>query len=173
MSRFGVLILATATLAVPATAQAQAQKGDKEVLLFGNVSTFISESTTFSSGTIFVNAGVFMSDTLEVGGGPTISISFAGDTTTFQTGVNAFFRKYTNAESTVAPYFGAEVSINDIAPDEPDTIANNTFLAGIAGIKNYFSERAALDIKGLFGFRANDPGAFQLLQINVGLTIVF
>ena len=40
-------------------------------------------------------------------------------------------------------------------------------------MKNYFTDRAALDMGASFGFRPNAPSDFQLLRFNIGITYLF
>jgi hypothetical protein len=185
----GRLVLVTALVAVlPGVAQAQAQKGDKEILLFGNVTSIHTKEieTPFGSfgggtntfGNIFVNFGVYVTNALEVGGGPQFSISSSGggedgSGVSTTTGANGFLRLNFGGGAKVAPYVGAEVNVQDFKAPENGSVADNVFIAAIAGVKSYLSEKAALDMKGQFGFNASAPGDQQLFGFTIGLTFVF
>jgi hypothetical protein len=183
-------MLVTALVAVlPSAALAQAQKGDKEVLLFGNVTSIHSKGVevpgfgTFGGGTntfgnIFVNFGVYVTDAMEVGGGPQFSISSSGggedgSGVSTTTGANGFLRFNFGGGAKVAPYVGAEVNVQDFKAPEGGSVGDNVFMAAIAGVKSYLSEKAALDMKGQFGFNASHPGDQQLFGFTIGLTFVF
>ena len=180
-------------LAVVSPAAAQAQKGDNEVLVFGFVTSFLSSDFTSTTGTLNFSIGRFVNDRLQVGGGPTVSISststpaqriptgidrngnvifttLAASTTVDTTlGVNGFLRQYFGASGAkVAPYVGGELFINDISAAGDQAFAN-----GLGGVKSYLSEKAAIDFKGAFGFLLSDPGAQRILQFSVGITYLF
>ena len=176
MTRFvtRVVLAALMLTAFSSTAFAQAQKGDKEVLLFGNLFVLSGGGSTQTVGIIFTNIGVFVTDSLEVGGGPTITVSGGAGSTTAVVGVNGFLRKsFAQSNAKIAPYVGAEVSIQDLAPEAPQGIGDVTFVNAIGGIKNYLSEKTALDLKGNFGFLITDPGALRIFGFTVGLTVLF
>ena len=90
---------------VPSLAFAQAKKGDKEVLLFGNLDTFFGGGGGVNgSGDAFLNIGKFISDQTEVGGGPDLLFS-AGGGFNVTVGANGFVRKYTERKDPKhAPY---------------------------------------------------------------------
>ena len=74
-----------ALMAGHGTASAQAKAGDKEILVFGNVTTLFGGST-FTHGSVFFNGGQFLTDSFEIGGGPTIT---AADAARIGRGLNA------------------------------------------------------------------------------------
>jgi hypothetical protein len=171
----GRIVLAGLLLAAfSSPAFAQAQKGDKEVLLFGNLFVISGGGSTTTVGLIFANVGVFVTDTVEVGGGPTLTVAGGGGDTTTIVGVNGFLRKsFAQANAKIAPYVGVETSIQDLAPDAGQSVADTTFINAIGGVKNYFTESAALDVKGNFGFLLSDPGALRIFGFTVGITVIF
>jgi hypothetical protein len=174
----GTVVLIVVVL-IPSLASAQAKRGDKEVLLNGqlisinqsieNPFTGASESSTFTTGNGVVNLGVFFSDTLEIGGGPSISITSAGGDTTASVGANGFLRKYFHSKRpTVAPFVAIEASEQDFSD-----FSNQLFVDADFGVKNYLNERAALEIVVGYGLNPAHPGDFQMLQIKAGLTVLF
>ena len=161
-------------VALPTIAYAQPKQGDREILLFGNLITVHSSGSTFTSGNIFANIGVFTSDSLEIGGGPSITVSGGGgggvDTTV---GVNGFLRRsFAGGNPKIVKYVGAELQVQDIAPSFGNA-SDQMFATGIAGLKNYFNEKAALDMKALFGVNLKHPGDAQIFGFTIGLTIIF
>lgn len=160
----GLALSVLAALALAAPAAAQAQAGDSEVQMFGFF-TMQSRNADTASGTIAVNYGKFVTDLWQLGGGPQISIS-AGSPVDVTSGVNAFVRRYFGATK-VQPYFGGEFYMMDV------TAADFTYANAILGVKNYISERAAIDFKGGYGFLLKEPGEAGLITFQVGLTVLF
>lgn len=161
-----------APLALAAPAHAQAQKGDAEVLVSGFLfSTLASSGPTMTSGSMNFAIGKFVTDTFEVGVGPSVSITStsAGDTSTISTtfGSNFFARKLFGAAK-VQPYVGGNFNIQDFA-----AAAETSYYGGEAGVKNYFSPKTALDLKGGLGFNAKDPANSGLFTFSVGITYLF
>ncbi len=145
-------------------ASAQAKKGDSEVQLFASFSMAANEAGS-AQGDIFGNYGLFATDHVQVGGGPTISIA-RGNPVNVTFGINAFTRRYFGG-SRVQPYVGGEFFMFDVT--DPDfSYANALF-----GVKNYLSERAAIDFKGGYGFLIKEPGSAGLISFQIGLTVLF
>lgn len=153
---------------LPSLAFAQAKKGDKEFLVFGNLNTFFGGGGGVSgSGEGFFNIGKFITDQEEIGGGPDLLFS-AGGGFNVTVGANGFFRKYLKRKDPKkAPYIGAEASAVDFK-----NFSTSFFVSGIAGFKDYLSEKAALDIKGSAGLNPIHP-SLVIVQVTVGLTYVF
>jgi hypothetical protein len=155
---------------VPRFASAQAKEGDNELLFNGSVSTFMQSGSKFTFGQGVVNIGHYMSDALQVGGGPSLFVSSGGfgSGTTVQVGANGFLRKYFNASRpTMAPFVGVE----GYAQDFKD-FSNTLFVNGIAGVKNYLNERSAIEFSAGFGVNPSHPADLRILQFKVGLTVL-
>lgn len=179
----GAMVL-TAAVVVPRSASAQAEAGDKEILTFANVVSVIGSGFSSTSGNVFFNVGQFISDRMEVGGGPSITISRSSfDTgfgsgssteTDFGVGVNGFVRYYFGeASATLKPYAGGELVVNKLNVGDDESFADQVFASGSAGVKNYLTENAAIDFKGSFGVNPSNPGELQLFLFTVGLTYIF
>jgi hypothetical protein len=165
VSMFRVLMFASlAPLALATSAAAQAEAGDSEIQAYANFSMVANNADT-ANGTISFNYGKFLTDVWQLGGGPTINIA-KGDPVDVTTGVNGFVRRYFGA-ARVQPYVGGEIFLFDV------TDADFTYGNIIAGIKNYFSERAAIDFKGGYGILLKEPGEPGLISFQVGLTVLF
>jgi hypothetical protein len=147
-------------LAIAAPAAAQAKKGDTELQVFANFS-MAADDTDTATGLIFVNAGKFVTDTVQAGGGVNVLIS-ASDA---DLGVNAFVRKYFGMTK-VQPYVGGEFL--QFSVKNPDF----SYAQVIAGAKNYISERVAIDFKGAYGFLIQEPSQ-ALISFNVGVSVIF
>lgn len=170
------LLLLALVFAVPGVASAQSQKGDKEVGIGGNMFTMISSGSTFSVGQFQFGVGYFMSDRLEVGVTPILMVSGGAGT-----GVSADMGLSTKAQyfmgqtaSKVKPYVGGSFIIQSFKSQaEGMSVADNIYGAGTAGVKSYFTERAALDFNASFGLMLAHPGDGQILQLNIGITYLF
>ena len=180
----GATVLVSLVMA-PRLASAQAQQGDREVLVQGLVFTSISSlpQTTFTGGRLVTttstqtsttgigifNLGQFLTDTFELGAGPSISFSGGGGNTTVTLGGNAFARKYFGSNRpTIAPFAGLEASVQDFSD-----VSNQLFVNILAGLKDYVSERAALEMSAGFGVNPSNPSTNQLIQFKIGLTVLF
>jgi hypothetical protein len=191
MKRWAVaLILASAIGVVsPGSALAQAKKGDKELLTFTTVTSVLGTGHTNLNGTIFLNIGSFVSDTFEIGGGPTVSLGvnetpgqYTYNPKTGQivqgegswdisadAGVNVFARKFFRTSNPkVQPYVGAEYFIQSLK-----SASDSQFVNGLAGVKDYLNQRTAIDAKFSFGFAPQDPGGIQLIMFTIGLSYNF
>ena len=157
------------SLVVSTEAVAQAKKGDSEVLLFGNIGMNPKDANNSANGNFTFNYGAFFTDHAEVGGGPTISVFKSEGGVDSTMGVNFFFRQHFG-KTKVQPYVGAAVNVFDVQD------SNTTYLDAIFGVKNYVSERAAVDFKVAYGSQAKTPvlgERAQSLNFSVGLTVLF
>jgi hypothetical protein len=196
MKKFVTVALATIIgCGVPSIVHAQAKKGDKEVQISGNMSSLLSAGGQNTSGQIRFGIGFFVSDRLELGVAPLIRVSSTtqpaiapivvggriiqpgsdGSTTmSADAGMSTFLQYSFGAKSSrLKPYLGGTFVIDSFKTNGFGTIADNTYAGATAGVKNYLTEKAALDFQGTFGFRPNAPGEFQLLGFNVGITYIF
>ena len=184
-----VIILALVVGAVPSTSAAQAKAGDKEILVSGFVGTFFTsfenpftgddDSLTVTSGNVIFGFGYFATDRLQIGVAPTLTISSSPDLlggTNIDTdlGASGRLQYYFGAgDATVKPYIGYELLIRSFDAPEGASVADNLFNSALFGVKNYLSERTALDFSGSYGFGMKDPGSLQQLTFRVGITYLF
>lgn len=176
----GLLIL---TLAVPQTAQAQATQGDKEVLVQGSLISTLGDSS-FTNATAVLGLGYFVSNRLQIGVQPIISISsfsqptfnprtgaITGEETTITTtvGSQAKVQYYLGEDQAkVKPYVGGSFIISDFSD-----AGNTAFAAAVFGVKSYLTEKAALDFNGSYGFGVSAPSGTQMLQVFAGISYIF
>jgi outer membrane protein W len=169
-------------IAAPPAASAQAKRGDKEIQVAGNVFSVLSSGSSMTNGQFQFGIGYFLSDRFELAFTPILSITGSRQTfgstsaasVTADLGVSTkgqFF--FGGAESKVKPYVGGTFIVQSFKTSTGGSIADNTYIGSNVGVKNYFTQRAALDMNTSFGFRPNAPGDFQLLQFNIGITYVF
>jgi outer membrane protein W len=194
MKRVGQLILLCALLilALPWAARAQAKQGDKEVQIAGNAFTLLSSETTSTNGQFQFGLGYFVNDRLEVAVSPVVSISSSTTSTPVFNAVGQVISSNRTTDvsgdlgvatkvqyffgataSKVKPYVGGAFIVQSFKSGTNGSIGDNTYLGGNAGVKNYFTDKAALDMSGSFGFRPSAPGDFQLFQFTIGLTYLF
>ena len=171
MNRLRPVIAALAlVVCLPALALAQAKQGDKEFLVFANFNSIVGGGNGANgSGNLFFNVGKFITTSNEIGGGPSLTIS-AGGGSGFNTtvGANGFFRHYMQQKNPrIAPYYGAEASVLDFS-----NFKTSFYIAGVGGLKDYLSEKAAIDIKGSVGFNPSNASTW-LIAVTAGLTYVF
>jgi outer membrane protein W len=178
MQKFVTIALTAIAACIAASpASAQARKGDKEIQISGNTSSVLTTNSQQTDGQIRIGFGTFVTDRLEIGAAPIITLSKGtGDASSFNAdaGVSTFLQYAFGKQSAkTKPYVGANYIINSFKVQENRTLLDNSFVAGAVGVKNYLSERAALDLQGTFGFPARHPSASQRIGFNVGITYLF
>ena len=177
MRRFTVCAIAAGLLCLlPSAALAQAKTGDSEVLVFGNLTSSFGDKANSGSavttGFVLLNYGKFTSDLMEIGGGPLFIISTSAGNTTTIVGANGFVRRYFKTQNPkVAPYFGGDVAVPDFNPSSGNVLDGLTTQASF-GVKNYVSEKAAIDMKGTFGILPKHASRITV-GFQVGLTVIF
>ena len=183
---FSYAVVAIALLALPASALAQPKKGDKEISISGNVSTSLTPEVqlpfgggvtggTSSNGNAFLGFGVFLTDRLQFGVSPFVSImpgQDGGVDGDVGAGTNLQFY-FGSQDSRVKPYLGYSLLISSFKTAEGGSVADNMFNTGVFGVKNYFTERAALDFNMSYGFAVKNPADSQQLDFRIGLTYLF
>ena len=70
------------------------------------------------------------------------------------------------------PYLGADLDIQSFKTQNGGSLQDNMYFQGRAGLKNYFSERAALDMAASLGSRLKNSD-FGLFRFTVGITYLF
>jgi hypothetical protein len=196
MKRLQVMGLAAFFLTAPSLAHAQAKAGDKEVLVSGNVFSNVNPDSTSTSGSLLFGLGFFVSDRTQLVVQPMFTISSsntpaiaefrdpftgrvlipgqAGSTgVDVDAGVGIGYQFFLGAqESKVKPYIGANLDIQSFKTKNNGTLADNMYFQGRAGLKNYFSERAALDFAAAFGRQVKNSD-LGLFRFTVGITYLF
>lgn len=179
---FAVVGVFVATLAFPHTSQAQAVKGDKEVLIQGSLISTLGDFG-FTNATGVLGLGYFVSDRTQIGVQPIISVTassqptfnsrtgaITGSETVTTTTLGSQFKLqyYFGADqSKVKPYVGGSYIINDFS-----AAGDTSFVAGIFGLKSYFTEKAALDINASYGSSIKSEGS-GILQVFAGISYIF
>jgi hypothetical protein len=183
-------------------AYSQAQKGDQEILVSGIF--FVQSGDYGNSATISGNLsyGIFVTDTLQIGAGPTISYSYNdyGDAFSDYSDIfdyedlgleehdltvdlNLFLRQHFLKEGSRAVYYvGGEVYLRDIFASNKSSdsslslpgssFAERVYLRPAVGLKYYFLERAAFDVNIGYGFGLK-KGVGAMFSGTFGVSFIF
>ena len=160
-------------LLVPSMLLAQQQQGDLELGLQGYYSA--DTEGLFSFGSIQGKVGSFFTDNLEIGFFPSLSIvtspsGFEGESETTATfGAGAFLTySFLSQDATTVPYFGGQYYKSDFSNDE------DSGYAGInAGVKFYFTKKAAFDVSGNYLFSLNENAEGGLILFSFVISFLF
>lgn len=164
--------LTVVLLVVPSLLIAQQQQGDLELGLQGYY--FTDTEGIIGVGNISGKIGSFFTDALELGVSPSLTIATVSTgtgesetTTTF--GAGAFLTySFLMENATTVPYFGGQYFKSDFSDDE------DSGAAGInAGVKFYFSRKAAFDVAGNYLFSLNENADGGILLFSFGLSFLF
>jgi len=179
-SLFLCLMLSAVVFATPAVAQQQ--KGDVELQFQGYYFRTVGSDFEFGSGNLAGKIGPYITDWLQVGIGPTLSI-----TTTSTTTLNPTTFKLEQSSNTTTtfgstlfivasiltrgakavPYFGAQYFKQDFSnSDDKGSVGIN------AGLKYYFGKKTALDLSGNYLFTLNPDEKGGMLYFAVGLSFL-
>ena len=158
-------------LAFNSSAFAQADKGDKELLLSGDVTTFTGGGASFTQGTASGSIGYYFSKSLELIGGTSLSLS-QGDSggTSVDAGLNGAFRyNFSSSGKKAVPYVGFEYFMNSVRDPK-----DSSFIRPNGGFKYYFKRNVAIDVNGGWGRNAFASGPkFNVINERIGIVFVF
>lgn len=197
----GVIFMVCAVLALPDVAVAQAQKGDREIQVSGNMFSILTgDGVTSAFGQVSFGIGFFLTDRFELAVAPSVNIQAIRNpgrpgtpavrfgnvvvvpaqppvppSTEWDVdsgfGTKAQFFFGATA-AMVKPYVGGVFQIQSFKVEEGASFGDNTYSGGLFGVKSYLSENTALDFNGQLGFQTTHPEV-QLLSFNVGITYIF
>jgi hypothetical protein len=176
-----------------APAFAQAERGDKELLVSGSISSNISEGSSDVEGNLIVGIGFFVTNGLELGAQPGISIRtgqsivqtgtgpfgipiYDQQRETTTTGLVRFFVRQHFGRAKVAPYVGGNVFMMSTPGFAGSESSTTSIGAGEFGLKNYLSESTALDLNLSVGTQLNAPEGSSTptnVRFQVGITHLF
>lgn len=138
----GLLILVAV---FPGRVHAQQEKGDKEVQVFGNVSTTsTSGGSSSSSGSVGGFIGYFFTRQIQIKGGMIVDLSSSGGST-MTTGMLSAGLVYNFAAEgrKTFPYLG--IDIMSIGTSEPNSQPMTAYRPS-GGFKTFFTRNAAFDL---------------------------
>ncbi len=176
MSKFKVVFIIVCCLCVFVVGSnftyAQAEKGDKEILVNGYLFAQTGEYG-FASITTFFNYGVFLTNSLQIGGGPSLTFSHFGggeyveSENDLSINLNAFVRKYFLRDgSKTVFYAGGEGFYYDAFRE-----GSLLYLRPFVGLKYYFLTKAAFDANLGYGFGLKKGGG-SMLSGTFGVSII-
>ncbi len=166
-------LLALALLVTVVPAAAQQQRGDVELQFQGYYFTTVGTDVTLGSGNLAAKIGPYITDNLQIGIGPTLSITtFSASTgesetkTTF--GSTAFLvYSFLMRNAKAVPYLGAQYFKSDFSDsDDKGSVGVN------AGLKYFFTKKAAFDISGNYLFTLNTEQQGGVLLFAFGLSFL-
>jgi len=163
-----------ALLLMVAPGFAQQESGDIELQIAGTYFTSVGTDFKFSSGFIQAKFGKYITDNLELGVSPNISITTTdtgfGDSNTDATvGLGAFFiYSFLLSDAKTVPYIGGQYFKSDLSEGDDNGSAGVT-----GGLKFFVTEKAALDFSGNYLFDLNKDTEGGLLLFAAGISFLF
>ena len=153
-------------------AVAQQEAGDKEIQVFGNITTISSSGTSYSSGSVGGSIGYFFTRQIQVSAGAFVTLSGGGGgSTTTQTQLTGGLRyNLATQGSKTFPYLGIDMGTSASSDGSP----SQSFYRPSAGFKAFFTRNAAFDLNvGLMKFTQQQPGSPTMVDSQFGLSFVF
>ncbi len=152
----------------------QQEAGDLEIQIAGTYLTSIGTDFDFSQGTIQGKLGRYITDNLEIGVAPTITITTTdagfGDSdidVTFGGGAFVQFA-FLLGDATTVPYIGGQYFKSDLSESDDSGSAGVT-----GGLKFFVTEKAAFDFSGNYLFDLNEGSEGGLLLFVAGISFLF
>ena len=153
------------------SAFAQAEKGDKEILLNGDTtSSFGGGSASSTTGNVAAGLGYYFTQRVEMFGSVNLSMSRqAAAGTSVDAGVGMSFR-YNFARSGVktVPYLGFEYSLNSV-----ENPKDSSFAEPNGGLKYYLRRNVAFDVNVSYGHALFSAAGGNVIRESVGLIFGF
>lgn len=153
-------------------AGAQQEAGDKEIQVFGNVTTISSSGTSYSSGSVGGSIGYFFTRQLQLSAGAFVALSGgAGAGTTTQTQLLGGLRyNFATQGRKSFPYVGIDMGTSASSDGSP----SQSFYRPSAGFKTFFTRNAAFDLNvGYMRFTQQQQNAPTMIDSQFGLSFVF
>ncbi|MFQ5825536.1 MAG: hypothetical protein ACE5JB_15970 [bacterium] len=170
-----IILFVILTIILSSTAAfAQQEKGDTEIQIAGTYFTTVGSEFTFSSGFIQAKLGKYITDNLELGIAPNISITtvdlgFGESDTNVTFGGGAFFvYSFLAGDAKTVPYFGGQYYKSDFSNED-----DNGSVGVTGGAKFFVTEKAAFDFSGNYLFDLNEDTEGGLLLFAAGISFLF
>jgi hypothetical protein len=165
-----------------APGMAQQQRGDIELQFQGNYSTTVGADVTSSTGNIAAKFGPYLTDNIQIGIGPTLTISTSSTTSpssgtggqvantdtkvTFGTTAFAVYSLLLR-DAKVVPYLGASFYRRDFSnSNEKGWVGFN------GGVKYFFGKKTAVDLSANYLFSLNPETKGGQLLFAFGLSFL-
>jgi hypothetical protein len=183
MSLYHWMAAIVVTLALAGPARAQQRRGDVELQFQGSFFTTVGADVTNSVGTISGKIGPFITENIQIGVGPTLSITTAA-TTSVEQGTGITITKTTTKatvgttafvvyslllpDARTVPYLGASYYKRDFSNgSDPGWVGGN------GGAKFYFTKRTAADfsVNYLFSLKPETKGGMFLFAAGLSFLL--
>ena len=154
---------------------AQVEKGDSEIGFMGYYSTMIgTPNSSGGTGSIQFSYGYFLTPRLQIGIGPQVTFSqgFDGSGGEANFSASAFFNFNLTTRSKTVPYLFGQWYQTDFSPDTGN-FTDAAFLNVGFGVRNFFTEYAAINSAISYGFAFASESDDGLLLIMSGLSFFF
>ena len=163
-------------------AQAQQQKGDIELQLAGSFFTTVASEVSINVGTLSGKIGPFITDNIQIGIGPTLTITtttlttvapITGRTesrssTTVTFGSTAFITySFLMKDTRVVPYVGASYYKVDFS-----RASERGWLGANAGMRYFFTKRTSLDFSATFLKTLTEQERGSMLLFSFGISFL-
>jgi hypothetical protein len=166
---------------------AQQQRGDVELQFQGSYFQTVGTDFTIGSGNISAKIGPYVTDALQIGIGPTLTITRTSATTTTVGPPPTYVVTHKTESNTTTtfgstaflvysillrnakavPYFGAQYFKSDFSnTEDKGSIGIN------AGLKYYFAKKTAFDVSGNYLFTLNQDQQGGVILFAVGLSFL-
>jgi hypothetical protein len=152
-------------------ASAQAAKGDKEILLHGDVTgRFGGDAESATTGTVAAGLGYYFTNRVELFGSVDLSINHQGTAgTSADAGFGTAFRyNISQPDVKLVPYVGLEYSLNSMRNPK-----DSSFIEPNGGVKYYIRRNVAFDVNASYGHALFSSGGGSVIRESVGLVFGF
>lgn len=172
-----LVLVSVALVLLASVAGAQVEKGDSEILFAGSLMSTVGMESSSSQGSFTLVYGYFFTKNLELGVGPTVSIttsSYGGESETTTELSSTFFGQYnfTTAGKNV-PYLTASWYQMDFSPEDEESFTDYSFVTAGGGLRMFFNEYAAFNTSALYGFSLAENAEGGIILIQTGLSFIF
>jgi len=157
-----LFVVVTASFA----AYSQQEKGDK--VINGNVN-FTKQKDSDASATITLKVGQFLTQNLEVGFSPSITVG--GGTTTTDLSIYGNYN-FLSADSKLVPYIGANLGVIDIGVPNQDEHLVSVLYGANAGVRYFFGEKTFFDAGFDYKAFSFETGSSNSIGLKLGIGVI-
>ncbi len=158
---------------------AQIERGDSEISFLGYYSTMVgTDYRSGGTGIIQFSYGYFVSSYLQLGIGPQVtftpgySSAYYHSSGEVKLSASAFFNLNLNTDSKTIRYIFSQWYQSDFSPPSGN-LTDAAFLTFGVGIRNFFTEYAAINTAASYGISMAKNSKLGMLMIISGLSFIF